>query len=392
MNYDELLAPAAKAMRPSGIRKFFDLAADMPHCISLGVGEPDFKTPWSVRDAGIRSLELGRTKYTANSGLKELRGEICNYLQRRFDLHYKEENILVTVGGSEAIDLTIRAVVQPGDEVIIPEPCFVCYEPITQLTGGVPVHIATRAEDQFRLTADQLRAAITPRTKLLIFPYPNNPTGAVMNAAEMEEIAAVLRETNVLVLSDEIYSELTYGLDRHVSIASLPGMAERTIVVNGFSKSYAMTGWRLGYAAGPAPLVKVMTKIHQSCIMSAPTTSQYAAITALRQCDDQIEMMRDEYNRRRRYVVKALNDMGLTCFEPRGAFYVFPSIQISGLTSSEFCEQLLREKEVAIIPGSAFGASGEGYARISYAYSVDHLQTAMKRIREFLTEHGWIKK
>lgn len=392
MNYDELLAPAAKAMRPSGIRKFFDLAADMPHCISLGVGEPDFKTPWSVRDAGIRSLELGRTKYTANSGLKELRGEICNYLQRRFDLHYKEENILVTVGGSEAIDLTIRAVVQPGDEVIIPEPCFVCYEPITQLTGGVPVHIATRAEDQFRLTADQLRAAITPRTKLLIFPYPNNPTGAVMSAAEMEEIAAVLRETNVLVLSDEIYSELTYGLDRHVSIASLPGMAERTIVVNGFSKSYAMTGWRLGYAAGPALLVKVMTKIHQSCIMSAPTTSQYAAITALRQCDDQIEMMRDEYNRRRRYVVKALNDMGLTCFEPRGAFYVFPSIQISGLTSSEFCEQLLREKEVAIIPGSAFGASGEGYARISYAYSVDHLQTAMKRIREFLTEHGWIKK
>lgn len=392
MNYDELLAPAAKAMRPSGIRKFFDLAADMPHCISLGVGEPDFKTPWSVRDAGIRSLELGRTKYTANSGLKELRGEICNYLQRRFDLHYKEENILVTVGGSEAIDLTIRTVVQPGDEVIIPEPCFVCYEPITQLTGGVPVHIATRAEDQFRLTADQLRAAITPRTKLLIFPYPNNPTGAVMSAAEMEEIAAVLRETNVLVLSDEIYSELTYGLDRHVSIASLPGMAERTIVVNGFSKSYAMTGWRLGYAAGPAPLVKVMTKIHQSCIMSAPTTSQYAAITALRQCDDQIEMMRDEYNRRRRYVVKALNEMGLTCFEPRGAFYVFPSIQISGLTSSEFCEQLLREKEVAIIPGSAFGASGEGYARISYAYSVDHLQTAMKRIREFLKEHGWIQK
>ena len=390
MNYDELLAPAAKAMRPSGIRKFFDLAADMPHCISLGVGEPDFKTPWSVRDAGIRSLELGRTKYTANAGLKDLRKEICTYLQRRFELHYQKENVLVTVGGSEAIDLAIRALVQPGDEVIIPEPCFVCYEPITQLTGGVPVHIATRAEDQFRLTADQLRAAITPKTKLLIFPYPNNPTGAVMSAAEVEEIAAVLRETNVLVLSDEIYSELTYGLDRHVSIASLPGMAERTIVVNGFSKSYAMTGWRLGYAVGPAPLIKVMTKIHQSCIMSAPTTSQYAAITALRQCDDQIEMMRDEYNRRRRYVVKALNEMGLTCFEPRGAFYVFPSIQISGLTSSEFCEQLLREKEVAIIPGSAFGASGEGYARISYAYSVDHLQTAMKRIREFLKEHGWI--
>ena len=388
MNYDELLAPAAKAMRPSGIRKFFDLAADMPHCISLGVGEPDFKTPWSVRDAGIRSLELGRTKYTANSGLKELRGEICNYLQRRFDLHYKEENILVTVGGSEAIDLTIRAVVQPGDEVIIPEPCFVCYEPITQLTGGVPVHIATRAEDQFRLTADQLRAAITPRTKLLIFPYPNNPTGAVMSAAEMEEIAAVLRETNVLVLSDEIYSELTYGLDRHVSIASLPGMAERTIVVNGFSKSYAMTGWRLGYAAGPAPLVKVMTKIHQSCIMSAPTTSQYAAITALRQCDDQIEMMRDEYNRRRRYVVKSRNDMGLTCFEPRGAFYAFPCIKSTGMSSQDFCTKLLEQKHVAIIPGDAFGASGEGYARISYAYSVEHLKEALRRIREFLQENG----
>ena len=302
------------------------------------------------------------------------------------------DDIGMTIAQFDEVDTVLLMSGSYDLQVIIPEPCFVCYEPITQLTGGVPVHIATRAEDQFRLTADQLRAAITPRTKLLIFPYPNNPTGAVMSAAEMEEIAAVLRETNVLVLSDEIYSELTYGLDRHVSIASLPGMAERTIVVNGFSKSYAMTGWRLGYAAGPAPLVKVMTKIHQSCIMSAPTTSQYAAITALRQCDDQIEMMRDEYNRRRRYVVKALNEMGLTCFEPRGAFYVFPSIQISGLTSSEFCEQLLREKEVAIIPGSAFGASGEGYARISYAYSVDHLQTAMKRIREFLTEHGWMKK
>ncbi len=367
INYDELLAPAAKSMRPSGIRKFFDLAADMPTA-SLWVWASRLQN--ALERARCRHPQPGTGPYqvhTANAGLKELRSEICNYLARRFELHYKEENVLVTVGGSEAIDLTIRALVQPGDEVIIPEPCFVCYEPITQLTGGVPVHIATRAEDQFCLTADQLRAAITPKTKLLIFPYPNNPTGAVMSAAEMEEIAAVLRETNVVVLSDEIYSELTYGLDRHVSIASLPGMAERTIVVNGFSKSYAMTGWRLGYAAGPAPLIKVMTKIHQSCIMSAPTTSQYAAITALHQCDDQIEMMRDEYNRRRRYVVKSLNDMGLTCFEPRGAFYVFPSIQISGLTSSEFCEQLLREKEVAIIPGSAFGASGEGYARISYA-------------------------
>ncbi len=391
MNYNELLAPAAQAMRPSGIRKFFDLATEMPHCISLGVGEPDFKTPWSVRDAGIRSLEQGRTKYTANAGLKELRAEICRYLQRRFDLVYDVPQILVTVGGSEAIDLAIRALVKPGDEVIIPEPCFVCYEPITQLTGGVPVHIATRAEDEFRLAAQQLKAAITPRTKLVIFPYPNNPTGAVMSAKDLEEIAAVLRDTNIMVLSDEIYSELTYGLDRHVSFASLPGMAERTIVVNGFSKSYAMTGWRLGYAAGPEPIIRVMTKIHQSCIMSAPTTSQYAAITALRQCDDQIEMMRDEYNRRRRYVVKALNEMGLACFEPRGAFYVFPSIQVSGLTSEEFCERLLREKEVAIIPGDAFGASGEGYARISYAYSVDHLETAMRRIRAFLQENGWLK-
>ncbi len=391
MNYEQLLAPAAKEMRPSGIRKFFDLAADMPHCISLGVGEPDFKTPWAIRDAGIRSLEQGRTKYTANAGLKELRAEICRYLGRRMELPYQVENILVTVGGSEAIDLTIRALVQPGDEVIIPEPCFVCYEPITQLTGGVPVHIATRVEDGFRLTAEALRAAITPRTKLLILPYPNNPTGAVMSQQDLEEIADVLRGTDILVLSDEIYAELTYGLDRHISIAALPDMWERTIVVNGFSKAYSMTGWRLGYAAAPAPIIRVMTKIHQSCIMSAPTTSQYAAITALRGCDDEIEMMRDEYNRRRRYVVKALNEMGLTCFEPRGAFYVFPSIACSGLTSAEFCEMLLKEQEVAIIPGDAFGASGEGYARISYAYSVDHLETAMRRIRRFLTDHGWLK-
>lgn len=391
MNYEQLLAPAAKEMRPSGIRKFFDLAADMPHCISLGVGEPDFKTPWAIRDAGIRSLEQGRTKYTANAGLKELRAEICRYLGRRMELPYQVENILVTVGGSEAIDLAIRALVQPGDEVIIPEPCFVCYEPITQLTGGVPVHIATRVEDGFRLTAEALRAAITPRTKLLILPYPNNPTGAVMSQQDLEEIADVLRGTDILVLSDEIYAELTYGLDRHISIAALPDMWERTIVVNGFSKAYSMTGWRLGYAAAPAPIIRVMTKIHQSCIMSAPTTSQYAAIVALRGCDDEIEMMRDEYNRRRRYVVKALNEMGLTCFEPRGAFYVFPSIACSGLTSAEFCEMLLKEQEVAIIPGDAFGASGEGYARISYAYSVDHLETAMRRIRRFLTDHGWLK-
>ncbi len=391
MNYDSLLAPAAKAMRPSGIRKFFDLAADMPHCISLGVGEPDFKTPWSIRDAGIRSLEQGRTRYTANAGLMELRVEITRYLARRFELEYEPKQVLVTVGGSEAIDMAIRALVAPGDEVIIPEPCFVCYEPITQLTGGVPVHIATRAEDDFRLTPEQLRAAITPRTKLLILPYPNNPTGGVMSQKDLEAIAEVLRGTDIMVLSDEIYAELTYGLDRHVSIASLPGMKERTIVVNGFSKTYAMTGWRLGYAVGPEPVIKIMTKIHQSCIMSAPTTSQYAAVVALRQCDEAIEMMRDEYNRRRRLVVKALNEMGLDCFEPRGAFYVFPSIQRSGLTSEEFCERLLNEKAVAIIPGEAFGACGEGYARISYAYSVDHLETALRRIREFLRENGWAK-
>ena len=393
MDYNSILAPAAKAMRPSGIRKFFDLAAEMPECISLGVGEPDFKTPWAIRDAAIRSLQQGRTRYTANSGIKELRVEICRYLDRRFGLHYNpDDQILVTVGGSEAIDMAIRAVVQPGDEVIIPEPCFVCYEPITSLTGGVPIHIATRPEDQFRLKAEQLKAAISPRTKLLILPYPNNPTGGVMEREDLEAIAEVLRGTNVMVLSDEIYSELTYGKERHVSIATLPGMAERTIVVNGFSKSYAMTGWRLGYAAGPAPILRVMTKIHQSCIMSAPTTSQYAAIVALQQCDDQIVKMRDEYNRRRRFLVKALNEMGLDCFTPLGAFYVFPSIQRTGLTSAQFCEQLLQEKHVAIVPGDAFGASGEGYARISYAYSVEYLETAIKRIRAFLQEHGWLKQ
>ena len=388
MNYDELLAPAAKAMRPSGIRKFFDLAADMPHCISLGVGEPDFKTPWSVRDAGIRSLELGRTKYTDNSGLKELRAEISRYLERRMNLRYDPmRQILVTVGGSEAIDMCIRTLVKPGDEVIIPEPCFVCYEPITTLSGGVPVHVACRQEDEFRLRADALKAAITPKTKLLIMPFPNNPTGAVMEREDLEAIAEVLRGTNIMVLSDEIYAELNYGLQNHVSIATLPGMAERTVVVNGFSKTYAMTGWRLGYACGPAPIIKIMTKIHQSAIMSAPTTSQYAAITALKDCDGEIERMRNEYNMRRRLVVKSFNDMGLSCFEPRGAFYAFPCIKSSGMSSEEFCTKLLEQKHVAIIPGNAFGASGEGYARVSYAYSVEHLMEAIRRIREFLNEN-----
>ena len=355
----------------------------------LTVYEPDFKTPWAVREAGIESLEHGRTRYTSNAGLKELRAEIARYLDRRMGLKYDPaKEVLVTVGGSEAIDMCIRTLVQPGDEVIIPEPCFVCYEPITTLSGGVPVHVACRQEDEFRLRADALKAAITPRTKLLIMPFPNNPTGAVMERADLEAIAEVLRGTDIMVLSDEIYAELNYGLQNHVSIATLPGMAERTVVVNGFSKTYAMTGWRLGYACGPAPIIKIMTKIHQSAIMSAPTTSQYAAITALKDCDGEIERMRNEYNMRRRLVVKSFNDMGLSCFEPRGAFYAFPCIKSSGMTSEEFCTKLLEQKHVAIIPGNAFGASGEGYARVSYAYSVEHLMEALRRIREFLSENG----
>ena len=388
MEYEKLISRAAAEMRPSGIRKFFDIAAEMKDCISLGVGEPDFKTPWAIRQAGIQSLEKGRTWYTSNSGLKELRQEICRYLERRFDLHYTEDQTLVTVGGSEAIDMCIRALVEPGDDVIIPEPCFVCYYPITTLTGGVAVPLALKAENGFKLTADELRAAITPRTKLLILPFPCNPTGAVMRKEELEPIAQVLRETNVLVLSDEIYAELTYGHTRHVSIASLPGMAERTIVVNGFSKAHAMTGWRLGYACGPKPIIKVMTKIHQSCIMCAPTTSQYAAVTALKNCDADIESMRKEYDLRRRWLVNALNNLGLTCFEPQGAFYVFPSIQKSGLPSDEFCKQLLYSKKVAVIPGPAFGDSGEGFVRISYSYSLDHLKKAVSRMEEFLKELG----
>ena len=389
MDYDRLIAPAAAAMRPSGIRKFFDLAAEMPECISLGVGEPDFKTPWAVREAGIESLEHGRTRYTSNAGLKELRAEIARYLDRRMGLKYDPaKEVLVTVGGSEAIDMCIRTLVQPGDEVIIPEPCFVCYEPITTLSGGVPVHVACRQEDEFRLRADARKAAITPRTKLLIMPFPNNPTGAVMEREDLEAIAEVLRGTDIMVLSDEIYAELNYGLQNHVSIATLPGMAERTVVVTGYSKTYAMPGWRLGYACGPAPIIKFMTKIHQSAIMSAPTTSQYAAITALKDCDGEIERMRNEYNMRRRLVVKSFNDMGLSCFEPRGAFYAFPCIKSSGMTSEEFCTKLLEQKHVAIIPGNAVGASGEGYARVSYAYSVEHLMEALRRIRECLSVIG----
>ncbi len=388
IDYDRLLSPRAVAMRPSGIRKFFDLAAEMSDCISLGVGEPDFKTPWAVRDAGIESLELGRTRYTANAGLKELRIQISRYLERRMDLRYDPmRQILVTVGGSEAIDLCVRALVSPGDEVIIPEPSFVCYDPITTLTGGTVVPVPCKQEDDFRLKAADLKAAITPKTKLLILPFPNNPTGAILEKQDLEEIAEVLRGTDIMVLSDEIYAELTYGTEKHISIATIPGMAERTILVNGFSKAYAMTGWRLGYACGPEPVIKLMTKIHQLAIMSAPTTSQYAAIVAMRDCDGEIERMREEYDQRRRYLVKAFNDMGLTCFEPKGAFYVFPCIKALGMTSQEFCGTLLQEKHVALVPGDAFGESGEGYCRVSYAYSVEHLQEAVKRIRAFVEEH-----
>ena len=386
MDYETLLSENAKQMRPSGIRRFFDLAAEMPECISLGVGEPDFQTPWDIRDAAIHSLEIGRTKYTANSGLRELREAIGAYTRRKYDLSYNEDEILVTVGGSEAIDLAIRALVCPGDEVIIPEPCYVSYDPITTLTGGVPVGIPCLEENEFRITAQQIKAALSPRTKILVLGFPNNPTGAVLRHQDLLEIAEVLKDTNVTILSDEIYAELVYGI-QHESIAHIPGMKERTVVVGGFSKTFSMTGWRLGYACGPQPLIKTMLKIHQSCIMAAPTTSQYAAITALRDCDDDVEEMRKQYDLRRQYCVRKLNEMGLKTFEPRGAFYVFPNITSSGMSSDEFCEKLLQEKHVAIVPGTAFGAAGEGFARISYAYSLDHLREAFRRIKEFLEDH-----
>lgn len=346
MDYDKILSRRAVAIKPSGIRKFFDIAAEMDDVISLGVGEPDFKTPWNIRRAGIESLERGHTWYTANSGLMQLREAACGYLKRRFTLEYDpKKELLITVGGSEAIDIAIRALVEPGDEVLVVEPSFVCYTPITELTGGVPVPIATRAEDAFRLTPEQLKAAITPRTKLLILPFPNNPTGAVMRRAHLEAIAGVLRGTDIMVLSDEIYAELTYGDERHISFAEIDGMKERTILVQGFSKSYAMTGWRLGYAAGPAPVIKQMTKIHQFSIMCAPTTSQYAAVEALRNGDADIEEMRGQYDMRRRLLVDGLNRMGLDCFSPEGAFYVFPSIRSTGLSSSDFCMRLLEAED-----------------------------------------------
>lgn len=385
MDVKRLLNPVVRDIPPSGIRRFFDIAAEMKDAISLGVGEPDFVTPWHIRDEGIYSLEKGRTYYTSNAGLKELRGEISTYLNRRFGLRYDPmSQITVTVGGSEAIDLAFRAVLEPGDEVLIPEPSFVCYRPLTQLAGGVPVPIVTKAENHFRLTPEELKAAITPKTKFLVLPYPNNPTGGVMRLEHLKAIAEVLDGTDILILADEIYAELTYGDARHVSIAEIPEMYDRTVLVSGFSKAYAMTGWRLGYVCGHPDLIKAMTKVHQFAIMSAPTTAQYAAIEAMKNGDEDIAMMREEYDSRRRVMVKGFSDMGLSCFEPEGAFYTFPSIQSTGMDSNAFCETLLYEKKVAVVPGSAFGACGDGFIRCSYAYSIHDIETALERIEDFV--------
>ena len=386
-DYDKLITERARDMKPSGIRRFFDLVAEMPECISLGVGEPDFVTPWPIRQAAIDNLEAGHTKYTSNAGMKELRQQICAWLKRKYHLSYDISDILVTVGGSEAIDLAVRALVSDGDEVLICEPSYVSYNPLTTLTGGVAIPVKAKAENDFKVTAEQIKEKLSDRTKLIIMNYPNNPTGAVLEHEDLAAIADVLKERNVIVLSDEIYSELTYGGRTHESIASFPGMADKTIVVNGFSKAFSMTGWRLGYAAGPKEIISVMTKIHQSAIMCAATTSQAAGILAMRDCDDAILQMHDEYERRRQYCVRKLNAMGLHTFEPKGAFYVFPDITSSGMTSDEFCNTLLKEQQVAIIPGTAFGESGEGFARISYAYSLQHLQEAMRRIEAFLQDH-----
>ena len=384
MNYDQIISQKIQNIKPSGIRKFFDILEEMTDAISLGIGEPDFVTPWHIRDAGIYSLERGHTKYTSNAGMLELRREIANYLRRRFDLEYDYTNqILVTVGGSEAIDLAIRVLVNPGDEVIIPVPSFVCYGPLTEMAGGVPVYVELTAENGFRLTPEQLKAAITPRTKALVLPFPSNPTGGIMERRDLEAIAQVLKDNDIMVISDEIYAELTYG-QRHVSPANLTQLYDRTVVVNGFSKSHAMTGWRMGYVCAPQPVVAAMTKLHQFGIMSAPTTSQYAAIEAMRSGDEDIAHMREEYDSRRRYLVENLNRIGLDCFEPKGAFYVFPCIRSSGLSSDEFCERFLREEKVAVIPGTAFGPGGEGYVRACYASSMRDLTESISRLDNFL--------
>lgn len=373
-------------IQPSGIRKFFDIVGEMDDAISLGVGEPDFDTPWHIRDEGIYSLEKGRTHYTSNAGLKELKTEIDRFLTRRYGISYDpNKEIMVTVGGSEAIDIAMRAMLDPGDEVLIPQPSYVSYVPCAVLANGTPVIIELKEEDEFRLTPEELEAAITPKTKLLVLPFPNNPTGGVMEKSDLEKIAKIIIEHDLFVLSDEIYSELTY-LENHVTIASLPGMKERTIVINGFSKSHAMTGWRLGYACGPEPIIKQMLKIHQYAIMCAPTTSQYAAVEALRNGDEDVAGMREEYDGRRRYLLHRFDEMGLTCFEPFGAFYAFPCIKEFGMTSEEFATELLKQQKLAVVPGTAFGACGEGYLRISYAYSLDNLKKAMDRMEAFITE------
>ena len=385
------LSKTITTIEPSGIRKFFDIVSEMDDAISLGVGEPDFDTPWHIRDEGIYSLEKGRTFYTSNAGLKELKIEISKYLDRRFGLSYDyNKEMLVTVGGSEAIDIAMRAMLDPQDEVLMPQPSYVSYVPCCVLANVTPVPIELKAENEFRLTAEELEAAITPKTKLLVMPFPNNPTGAVMEKKDLEAVAEVVKKHDLFVLSDEIYAELTY-LDNHVSIASIPGMRERTIVINGFSKSHAMTGWRLGYACGPEVIIKQMLKIHQFAIMCAPTTSQYAAVEALRNGDEDVAMMREEYNGRRRYVLERFKEMGLSCFEPFGAFYAFPCIKDLGMTSDEFATKLLQTKKVAVVPGTAFGACGEGFLRISYAYSLDDLRIALDRVAEFVTEIREIK-
>lgn len=385
MDYQNLISQRVLKIKPSGIRKFFDILETMDDVISLGVGEPDFQTPWHIRDAGIYSLEKGFTKYTSNAGLSNLRKELSKYLDRRFDLHYNGENqILVTVGGSEGIDLAMRCLLNPGDEVIVPEPSFVCYGPIASLCSAVPVPLQLTAENEFRVTPAQIEAVLTPRTKAIVLPYPSNPTGGIMERADLEAIAPILKEHQVFVISDEIYAELTYGGLHHVSMANLPEMYDQTIVVNGMSKAYSMTGWRLGYVCGPEPLVSQMTKIHQFAIMSAPTTSQYAAIEAVANGDADIEAMKEEYDARRRYLVQGLNELGLATFEPKGAFYVFPCIRSTGLSSEDFCEQLLLSQKVAAIAGNAFGDSGEGYVRMCYAASMQNLEEALNRIEKFL--------
>ncbi len=383
---EDLLCNKTVGLKPSGIRRFFDIVAEMKDAISLGVGEPDFDTPWHIRDEGIYSLEKGRTFYTSNSGLKELRMEIAAYLKRtqNMDYHYMHE-ILITVGGSEAIDLAMRAMINPGDEVLIPEPSYVSYQPTVILADGKPVIIELQEKNKFRLTPEELEAAITPKSKLLVMPFPNNPTGAIMEKEDLEKLVPIIVKHDLYVISDEIYSELTYGGKKHVSIASLPGMKERTILINGFSKAYAMTGWRLGYACGPEQVIAQMTKIHQYCIMCAPTTSQYAAVEALHNGDDDVKMMRESYDERRRFVLHMLAQMGLPCFEPEGAFYVFPCIREFGMTSDEFATRLLKEEKVAIVPGTAFGDCGEGYLRISYAYSIDNLKKALGRLEKFVS-------